>query len=166
MLPIELWDQCITLGIEHSTIVIPAVGSTQSGLLLGLRLLGSKAKIIGFSPLRSEFPVEQTIRKSFEKAAKKLGTKNLISNETIVSVTKFVGQGYAQLTEDAIEAILIIVRLERTLLDPVYTGKAMAGLLSFLQISRIGTHEDVIFSHTGGVPALFAYNSFLLNYLD
>jgi len=166
MLPIELWDQCITLGIEPSTIVMPAVGSTQSGLLLGLRLLGSKAKIIGFSPLRSELPVEQTIRKSIEKAAKKLGTKNLISNETIVSVTKFVGQGYAQLTEDAIEAILIIVRHEGTLLDPVYTGKAMAGLLSFLQISRIGTHEDVIFSHTGGVPALFAYNSFLLNYLD
>ena len=53
MLPIELWDQCITLGIEPSTIVMPAVGSTQSGLLLGLRLLGSKAKIIGFSPLRS-----------------------------------------------------------------------------------------------------------------
>ena len=81
-------------------------------------------------------------------------------------MTKFVGQGYAQLTEDAIEVILIIVRLEGTLLDPVYTGKAMAGLLSFLQIIRIGTHEDVIFSHTGGVPALFAYNSFLLNYLD
>jgi 1-aminocyclopropane-1-carboxylate deaminase/D-cysteine desulfhydrase-like pyridoxal-dependent ACC family enzyme len=102
--------------------------------------LGSKAKIIGFSPLRSELPVEQTIRNGIEKAAKKLRTKNLISNETIVSVTKFVGQGYAQLTEDAIEAILIIVRLEGTLLDPVYTGKAMAGLLSFLQISRIGTH--------------------------
>ena len=166
MLPIELWDQCITLGIEPSTIVMPAVGSTQSGLLLGLRLLGSKAKIIGFSPLSSELPVEQTIRKSIEKAAKKLGTKNLISNETIVSVTKFVGQGYAQLTEDAIEAILIIVRLEGTFLDPVYTGKAMDGLLSFLQISRIGTHEDIIFSHTGGVPALFAYNSFLLNFLD
>ena len=128
--------------------------------------MGSKAKIIGFSPLRSELPVEQTIRKSIEKAAKKLRTKNLISNETIVSVTKFVGQGYAQLTEDAIEAILIIVRLEVTFLDPVYTGKAMDGLLSFLQISRIGTHEDIIFSHTGGVPALFAYNSFLLNYLD
>ena len=119
---------------------MPAVGSTQSGLLLGLRLLGSKAKIIGFSPLRSEFPVKQTIRKSIEKAAKKLGTKNLISNEIIVRVTKFVGQGYAQLTEDAIEVILIIVRLERTLLDPVYKGKAMAGLLSFLQISRIGKH--------------------------
>ena len=128
--------------------------------------MGSKAKIIGFSPLRSELPVEQTIRKSIEKAAKKLRTKNLISNETIVSVTKFVGQGYAQLTEDAIEAILIIVRLEVTFLDPVYTGKAMDGLLSFLQISRIGTHEDIIFSHTGGVPALFAYNSFLLNFLD
>ena len=81
-------------------------------------------------------------------------------------MTKFVGQGYAQLTEDAIEVILIIVRLEGTLLDPVYTGKAMAGLLSFLQIIRIGTHEDVIFSLTGGVPALFSYNSFLLNYLD
>ena len=128
--------------------------------------MGSKAKIIGFSPLSSELPVEQTIRNGIEKAAKKLRTKNLISNETIVSVTKFVGQGYAQLTEDAIEAILIIVRLEVTFLDPVYTGKAMDGLLSFLQISRIGTHEDIIFSHTGGVPALFAYNSFLLNFLD
>ena len=58
MLPIELWDQCITLGIEPSTIVMPAVGSTQSGLLLGLRLLGSKAKIIGLSPLRSVLPVK------------------------------------------------------------------------------------------------------------
>ena len=163
---LELWDQCIKIGIEPKILVTPAVGSTQSGLMLGLRLLGSKAMIIGFSPLREEFDVKQTIRESIEKAAKKLGTTNPTINEPIINETEFVGQGYAKITEDAIKSILKIAHLEGALLDPVYTGKAMAGLLSYLYSKRIGSKENIIFVHTGGVPALFAYNSSLLEYLE
>ena len=66
------------------------------------------------------------------------------------------GSGYGAVTDTAVEAIELIGRLEGVVLDPVYTGKAMAGLLAAVRDGRIGSDETVVFWHTGGAPALFA----------
>ncbi|HFD38300.1 MAG TPA: pyridoxal-phosphate dependent enzyme, partial [Anaerolineae bacterium] len=75
----------------------------------------------------------------------------------------FLGGGYAVLTAAEREAVRLAARREGLLLDPVYTGKAMAGLLGLIRRGEIGPDEKVLFWHTGGVPALFAYAAGLLD---
>jgi 1-aminocyclopropane-1-carboxylate deaminase/D-cysteine desulfhydrase-like pyridoxal-dependent ACC family enzyme len=70
---------------------------------------------------------------------------------------RFLGDGYAVLTEAEREAIRLAARSEGILLDPVYTGKAMAGLIAMVRCGEIDPGERVLFWHTGGTPALFAY---------
>jgi 1-aminocyclopropane-1-carboxylate deaminase/D-cysteine desulfhydrase-like pyridoxal-dependent ACC family enzyme len=70
---------------------------------------------------------------------------------------RFVGEGYGIPTPEGLAAIRLLARLEGLLLDPVYTGKAMAGLIAMVREGRFGPDEDVVFLHTGGWPALFAY---------
>ncbi|MCL7451942.1 MAG: pyridoxal-phosphate dependent enzyme [Anaerolineae bacterium] len=69
----------------------------------------------------------------------------------------YLGAGYAVLTDAEEEALRLLARTEGILLDPVYTGKAMAGLMGMIRQRQIGLDERVLFWHTGGVPALFAY---------
>jgi 1-aminocyclopropane-1-carboxylate deaminase/D-cysteine desulfhydrase-like pyridoxal-dependent ACC family enzyme len=70
---------------------------------------------------------------------------------------RFVGEGYGVPTPEGISAIRLLARFEGLLLDPVYTGKAMAGLVQMVREGRFGPSENVVFLHTGGWPALFAY---------
>jgi 1-aminocyclopropane-1-carboxylate deaminase/D-cysteine desulfhydrase-like pyridoxal-dependent ACC family enzyme len=70
---------------------------------------------------------------------------------------RFVGKGYGVPTPEGLAAIRLLARLEGLLLDPVYTGKAMAGLVAMVREGRFGADENVVFLHTGGWPALFAY---------
>jgi D-cysteine desulfhydrase len=74
-----------------------------------------------------------------------------------------MGGGYAGLTGAEREAIRMVARTEGILLDPVYTGKAMAGLIGLVRQGEIGAGERVLFWHTGGSPALFAYADGLLS---
>jgi len=73
--------------------------------------------------------------------------------------------GYGELSAGAVEAITLAARTEGVILDPVYTGKAMAGLIDHIRRGRLGPSDTVCFIHTGGVPALFAYKDELLAFL-
>ena len=75
----------------------------------------------------------------------------------------YVGEGYARTTPASLEAIRRLAQMEGLLLDPVYTGKAMAGLLDRVGQRLWGKHEHVVFLHTGGTPALWAYEKSLLS---
>jgi len=68
-----------------------------------------------------------------------------------------VGEGYGIPTDRMVEAVSLVARLEGLLLDPVYSGKAMAGLIDLVRRGRFGAEENVVFLHTGGAPGLFAY---------
>ncbi len=70
---------------------------------------------------------------------------------------RFVGGGYGVMTDACRDAILMVARTEGILLDPVYTGKAAAGMIAHAREGRLTTEDTVVFVHTGGVPALFAY---------
>ncbi|MCC6680874.1 MAG: pyridoxal-phosphate dependent enzyme, partial [Phycisphaeraceae bacterium] len=162
---VELHEQCLALNWRPHVVTMAAVGSTQSGLLLGLRWLGWSARVIGYSPLREEFPVVQTLRDSMAAAGKRLDLPNPVTDADILSVTDFVGEGYAKTTRDSMDAMSRMARTEGVLLDPVYTSKAMAGTLAWMADGRIDAHADVLFVHTGGVPAIFAYNQPVLQHL-
>ena len=80
-----------------------------------------------------------------------------MSRDDIVADCSYVGPGYGEPTDSMNEAVLLAARLEGLLLDPVYTGKAMAGLIDYVRSGRIGSDETVLFLHTGGAAGLFAY---------
>lgn len=163
---VELYDQCRRLSSLPTYVVTAAVGATQSGLLLGMRLLGWTANVLGFAPIPNGiFPVSEILWNNIQKAAQRLGVEPPVSRSEICNQADYVGEGYAKVTQEAIEAIKLLARTEGVFLDPVYTGKAMAGLLDYLRKQKISSHDSVIFVHTGGTPALFAYNREILSRL-
>ena len=162
---VEVYEQCRQLPSLPQWVVMAAVGSTQSGLLLGFRLLGWDAKVLGFAPLRGEYAIVETLWTSIQAVAQKLGIEAPVGHSEIFNQGDYVGDGYAKVTSEAIDAIKLVARTEGVFLDPVYTGKAMAGLLDYLRKQKIPIEQDILFVHTGGNTALFAYNQEILNRL-
>jgi 1-aminocyclopropane-1-carboxylate deaminase/D-cysteine desulfhydrase-like pyridoxal-dependent ACC family enzyme len=163
----ELYQQCLRLPSLPNYLVTAAVGATQAGLLLGARLLGWNAQVLGFAPLKhGEYSIRETEWSCIREVAERLGTEPRLQQNEIVSVVDYVGPGYAQITPDCVSAIALLARTEGVFLDPVYTGKAMAGLLDYLRKKKIPPDEDIVFVHTGGNTALFAYADSVLQLLE
>ena len=163
---VEVYEQCRRLPSLPQYVVMAAVGSTQSGLLLGFRLLGWDVQVVGFAPLRHEdYSISETIWTSIQAAAERLGIEAPVTRGEIYNRADYVGDGYAKVTPDAIEAIKLVARTEGVFLDPVYTAKAMAGLIDYLRKGEISKDQDILFVHTGGNTALFAYHREILQRL-
>ena len=77
----------------------------------------------------------------------------------VINLTDYAGEGYGIVSKGGIEAIKLVAKTEGIFLNPVYTGKAMAGLIDYIRKGKITKNDSVIFIHTGGNPALFAYNN-------
>ncbi len=162
----ELYEQCRELPAMPAYIVSAAVGSTQSGLLLGCRLLGWPVNVIGFAPLcHGEYDIAQTLWDSIRIVATQLGVEAPVARGDLVNSAAYVGDGYAKVTVECVEAIRTVARTEGVFLDPVYTGKAMVGLLDYMRKGLIPPGDGVIFVHTGGNTALFGYNREILERL-
>jgi D-cysteine desulfhydrase family pyridoxal phosphate-dependent enzyme len=163
---VELYEQCRALAQMPAQIVSAAVGSTQSGLLLGCRLLGWPVNLIGFAPLcHGEYDIAQTLWNSIQVVATKLGVEAPVSRGDVVNSAAYVGDGYGEVTPECVEAIRTVARMEGVFLDPVYTGKAMVGMLDYMRKGVIPPEDGVVFVHTGGSTALFAYNREILERL-
>ena len=163
---LEIYGQCRSLASMPDVLVCAAVGSTQSGILLGFRLLGWDAKVVGFSPVRGEFDVMGTLKGAMDKVSGMIGVENPVRDEEIINVDDYVGEGYGVMTDAGFEAIRSTARCEGVYLDPVYTGKAMAGLADYLAKGLIDRQDDVIFLHSGGTPALFGYGPELMKRME
>lgn len=154
---IELLDQCAAQKIAPQAI-FTATGScgTQAGLLAGLRLRGSQIPVIGISVSEPAGVKREKIRTCLASLEEVLGLKTGCRNDEIIVHDDFVGGGYSHPTDDAEFWIKNLARSDGILLDPIYTGKAFAGMMGLLQSQAIKASGDVIFLHTGGGPALFA----------
>ena len=95
-------------------------------------------------------------------AAELLGLDTRISRADIQNTDDYIGDAYGYLTPECIAALKLVANTEGIFLDPVYTAKAMACLIEHIREGRIGADETVIFLHTGGTPAIFAYHEELL----
>ena len=91
-----------------------------------------------------------------------LGIPGGIPREAITALGDWVGPGYSLPTPEMVEAVRMLAQVEGILLDPVYTGKAMAGLIALIRSGAFKAGERVLFVHTGGSPALYAYQSVLV----
>lgn len=130
--------------------------STQTGLMLGSELYcQAQARVIGISVSRDKDYITKKLASSLDEARSFLGLAPLSAAE-IIAYDEYIGEGYGIPTEEMKEAVSLVARKEGIFLDPVYTGKAMAGLIDLSRKGELHKGENVIFIHTGGVPGMFA----------
>ena len=150
---VELKDQ----GLEPDWIVFAtSSGGTQAGLILGAHITGFRGKILGISIEHSSDPFSAQIADLANKTVDELGYDWSVTSREVLINDSYCQAGYGVLTSAEIEAVNLFARTEGILLDPVYTGRATAGLLDLIRKGFFRPEEKVLFWHTGGTPALFA----------
>ena len=138
-------------------------GGTHSGLLVGMRAMGSKIPVTGISVRRPVPEQEGLIGGLATDTREFLGFPSDLDEGELKIFDDYVGPGYSIPTEEMADAVRIFARTEGILLDPVYTGKAAAGLLDLIQKGYFKKGEKVLFLHTGGSPGLYAYQDVILD---
>ena len=131
-------------------------GGTQAGLATGARLFGYEGKVLGISVDEREDTLKERVVNLANETGDFLGEKLDLGIEDINVCADYLGEGYGVMGPAEIEAIQLLAKLEGLLLDPVYTGKAAAGLIDLIQRGYFTKDETVLFWHTGGTPALFS----------
>jgi L-cysteate sulfo-lyase len=131
-------------------------GGTQAGLLLGQRMFGYKGKLLGISVDESEDWLKDHVAELASSTSLKLGKHIKFTPDEVLANANYCSAGYGVLTEQEREAIRLFANLEGLLLDPVYTGRAAAGMIDLIRKRFFKKDETVLFLHTGGQPALFA----------
>ncbi|MBX2803953.1 MAG: D-cysteine desulfhydrase [Myxococcales bacterium] len=158
----EILQQSFELGVEiHHVVCASGSGGTHSGLLTGLHASNSGIPVTGVSVRHPEAHQVAHIHKLAGAVADKLGVATPPA-EAVTVLDAYVGEGYSLPTESMREAVQLFARHEGLLLDPVYTGKAAAGLVDQVRKGAFGKDDNVLFLHTGGAPTLFHYRGDVL----
>ena len=159
----EILAQTYELGLRLDHIVC-ASGSTgtHAGLICGLVGNNSHIPLTGINVRRTRQEQEPNVHKLAQEVARLLGIAGGIPREAITALGDWVGPGYSLPTPEMAEAVRMLAQVEGILLDPVYTGKAMAGLIALVRGGTFKAGQRVLFVHTGGAPALYAYQSVLV----
>lgn len=131
-------------------------GGTHAGLVLGQRVFGFKGKVLGISIDESEEWLKSHVSKLASDASEKLGERIRFTPAEVLANADYCGAGYGVLTDAEREAVKLFAKYEGLLLDPVYTGRAAAGMIDLIRKGFFRKDETVLFWHTGGQPALFA----------
>lgn len=142
---------------EPTYIVTPTgSGGTQAGLIAGCAIKKAKTKVVGFSVLHKDDTIKDIVTSLSQEIIDAVGNKSEIELNFEVNVD-FVGKGYGEPTELGIDSIKILAELEGLFLCPVYTSKAMSGLIDYIKNGTITENDSVVFIHTGGMPLVHAY---------
>jgi D-cysteine desulfhydrase family pyridoxal phosphate-dependent enzyme len=131
-------------------------GGTHAGLLLGQRMFAYKGKVLGISVDESEEWLKEQVSELASLTSEKLGERIQFTPAEVLANANYCSAGYGVLTEPEREAIRLFATYEGLLLDPVYTGRAAAGMIDLIRKRFFKKNETVLFLHTGGQPALFA----------
>lgn len=155
---LELLNQAGETGlvIDH---VVHGTGSagTQAGLVTGLAALNSGIPVLGIGVRAPRDRQEAMVFALAERTADFMGLPGVVKREQVVANCDYVGPGYGLPTDAMVEAVTLLARTEGVLLDPVYSGKAMSGLIDLVRKGRFAKTDNVVFLHTGGSAALFGY---------
>jgi D-cysteine desulfhydrase family pyridoxal phosphate-dependent enzyme len=131
-------------------------GGTHAGLMLGQRVFGYRGKVLGISIDESEDWLRDHVSQLASSASEKLVKRIEFTPADVLANAEYCTAGYGVLTEPEREAIHLFAKYESLLLDPVYTGRAAAGMIDLVRKGFFKKDETVLFLHTGGQPALFA----------
>jgi len=159
----EILAQAFEMGTQFDHLVCASgSGGTHAGMLVGIRGRESKIPVIGVSVRRKVEEQEPLIGGLVERTRSFLGLPATCPPEDLQIFDDYVGGGYSIPTDAMVEAVRTLARTEGILLDPVYTGKAMAGFLDLIRKGYFQKGEKVLFLHTGGAPGLYAYQGLLV----
>jgi 1-aminocyclopropane-1-carboxylate deaminase/D-cysteine desulfhydrase-like pyridoxal-dependent ACC family enzyme len=161
----EIVEQMARRGVTPTAIYVSAAGATGAGLLLGQVVLGLRWAVRLICPIRWPWKTQDDMAEVANQAAVLLGLPHRVRPADVEVSEEFIGAGYGQMTPEGWEAMRLLARTEGVLLDPVYTAKAMAGLMADVRLGHLGRDNVAVFIHTGGLPAVFAYRDELLEAL-
>lgn len=148
-------------GIEFSHVIFASSsGGTHAGLILGKEIYKQTFDLIGINidkEANSDLPFEQQITQLVNSTAEKIGLNYQFQPQQLMLNADYVGGGYGVIGQQEKEAISLTAKHEGILLDPVYTARAMSGLIHLVRSGKLTKNDKVLFWHTGGAPSLFAY---------
>ncbi|MBN8944838.1 MAG: D-cysteine desulfhydrase [Rhizobiales bacterium] len=155
---LEIVYQASSMGLNIATLV-HATGSagTQAGLVAGFKALGGQVPVLGIGVRAPKEKQENNVFDLAQRTAQHMGLGNIIKRADVVANCDYVGGGYGVPTAGMVDAVTLLARTEGILLDPVYSGKGMDGLVDLIRKGHFDKSSDVVFLHTGGSAALFAY---------
>jgi L-cysteate sulfo-lyase len=153
----EIVSQAADQGVFIDAIVLATSScGTHAGLVAGLHAMRAASRVIGIAVESDRAAQEQRVFDLATQTAEALGASAL-PLEAVRVADDWVGPGYAEPSEEMRDAVKLAARTEGLVLDPVYTGKAMAGLIGLIAAGEFGREHNVVFLHTGGAPGLFGY---------
>lgn len=155
---LELVGQAAAMGLAIDRLV-HATGSagTQAGLVAGLQAMNSAIGVLGIGVRAPREKQESMVHELACRTWALLGLRGELPRSAVVANCDYVGGGYGVPTPGMAEAVGLLARTEGILLDPVYSGKGMAGLIDLVRKRHFANDQNVVFLHTGGSPALFSY---------
>lgn len=154
----ELMNQINVEGLKVDHIVVPSGSAgTHAGMVVGISGTNANIPVSGINVSRPKDVQEEIVYKLAVETAELLGVKGGVERGDFVCYADYVGPGYSLPTDSMVEAVKLFAGEEAILLDPVYSGKAAAGLIDLVRKGAFPKGSNVVFLHTGGSPALYAY---------
>ena len=160
----EILAQTFDKALNLDYVVSPSGSTgTHAGLIVGFYGANSNIPVLGMNVSRPKDTQEEMVYDLVKRVAKHVNIKHEIPREVVACFDDYVGPGYSIPTPEMAEAVKLLACTEGILLDPVYSGKAMAGLIDLVRQGYFKNTDNVLFVHTGGSPALYAYIEAILN---
>lgn len=154
----EIMNQLNEMRLDVDHIVVPSGSAgTHAGMVVGMKGVNSGIPVSGVNVSRTKDVQEEIVFGLAAETAEKLGIENGVKREDVVCFDQYVGPGYSLPTDSMVEAVKLFAGSEGILLDPVYSGKAAAGLIDLVRNGHFPEGSNVLFLHTGGSPALYQY---------
>lgn len=154
----ETLQQLFDMGINMDHMVVPSGSAgTHAGIVVGMQGNNAGIPISGINVSRTKADQEALVYKLVQATAERVGVSTPIPQDAVECFDSYVGPGYSLPTDSMIEAVKLLATTEAILLDPVYSGKAMAGMIDLVRKGHFPKGSNVLFLHTGGSPALYAY---------
>jgi L-cysteate sulfo-lyase len=155
----EIVVQADEMDLEvHRIVTATGSAGTHAGLVAGLAVMGADIPVLGIGVRAPKDRQEANVFKLAEETAALLGQPGRVTREQVVADCDYVGEGYGLIDQGVIDALTLAARLDGIVLDPVYSGKAMKGLIALARAGRF-KGETVVFLHTGGAQGLFGYQT-------
>lgn len=159
---LEVLEQSAAMGFTPDAVYVCSAGSTGSGLAIAAAALGCRFPVCSVCPIQWEWDTQADMARIANEAAALIGIETRLQPDDVELTFDYIGPGYGKVSQAGLEAIRLLARTEAVLLDPVYSGKAMAGLIDHARNGRLKPEQNVVFVHTGGTPAVFAMHEELL----
>ena len=159
----EIVVQADEMDLEvHRIVTATGSAGTHAGLVAGLAVMGADIPVLGIGVRAPKDRQEANVFKLAEETAALLGQPGRVTRDMVVADCDYVGEGYGLIDQGVIDALTLAARLDGIVLDPVYSGKAMKGLIALARAGRFTSGsggETVVFLHTGGAQGLFGYQT-------